>query len=247
MPRRFWERILMPTQDPEPRSGRAEEFQTALPGDLSEWDFVGDFTLVPAGDGSALGPYDRSQCQEWARRVAAECTHSFSPLDWVQAQAYANQALAASSDDRGLPRPIRAEVQLTLPSHIESIARNRHETGLAERLNGARLRSMEESVFSDPRLAHLWWLEANPERLPDLSSLDAFLQAMRQGREASGGPRYAWLPLADRFVSRLDEADLAYLVQRLAEVFRNFRQPDLADELQNYYDDPAGNGAGSGT
>lgn len=211
-------------------------FQAALPGDLTPWDFAGNFTLMPAAAGGPLSTHDRSQIQEWARAVAAECTHSYNPLDWCQAQAYANQALAADNNGHRLPRPVRASVTLSVPPHTFEIAKQFHEAQLKQAVDRSRRRYMADSVFADPRIAYLWWLDS-PDQLPTLDSLTSFLKEMRQGEQTQDGPHHRWLSLADRFVAGLDEADLAYLVRRLPEIFRHFHRPDLADELNERYGD----------
>lgn len=231
----FWDKLRAPgtgTAPPPP-----DRFQMALPGDLSPWDFVGDFTLMPAAAGGPLSTHDRSQCQEWARAIAAECTHTYNPLDWVQAQAYANQALAAGDNGHRLPRPVQASVTLSVPPHIFELAKQAHEARLKQTVDGSRYRSMADSVFSDPRIAYMWWLDKNREQPASIETLDRFLRVLNQRPETSTGSRYDWLPLADRFVAGLDEADLAYLVRRLADIFRHFRRPDLADELEHRYGD----------
>jgi len=237
MRRSFWNRFLMPAPDRAPAPIWTEQFQVELPGDLSQWDFVGDFELSPVSDGAPLSMYERSQFFEWARDVCARCTHTYNPQEWVQAQAHANQALAAGRTGCGLPRPVHAEVRLTVPPGIESIAREAHEARVRLDMDGARLRSLDKAVFSDARLAYLWWLDTEPDRLQDLAGLDAFLKAIPSRRDVTVEPRYAWLSLADQFVSGLDQAGLSYLVTNIAKIFRHFERPDLADRLGDLYDD----------
>lgn len=230
-----WNRLLMPASARAPAPTWTERFQVALPGDLSKWDFVGDFELSPVTDDAPLSTYDLSQCLEWARDVCARCTHSYDPQEWVQAQAHANQALAAGRTGRDLSRPIHAEVRLTVPPDIASIAREAHRARVELDIAGARLRSLDQTVFSDTRLAYLWWLDSEPARLQDLDGLKTFLEAMPHRRDAAE-PGYAWLPLADQFVAGLDQAGLTYLVKNIADIFRRFERPDLADRLGELYD-----------
>lgn len=212
--------------------GRPETFRAWLPGEQTAWDYAAEFTLTPAEGSTALTASDRMGCQEWARATAAAQTGRFPPPDWIQAANAANRALREGGDCRPPCRLIASVVLEPLPESVE-LARQRQVMKTAADSDRQMFDGMRRGIFTEPGLAHVWWVVKHPEWLPDVESLEGFLRSMRSS-EVNTASRFhgAVASIAESFLTGLDQAQLDHLVNQFEHVFRSYGRTDLQAEAR---------------
>lgn len=214
-----------------------------LPSDVPDLHFRAQVTIdwpaVRAGDPAA----DHSEVIEHLRAAAGARTEKYSVVFREEAEYDLNVNIPSSWDDSP---PCAATIALQVDEDVRQAALRHQELRRTQvfeeekqQLQVKQWEGLQEHVLRDPLRIRMWWLNGDPKRLRELIDEDKiFEQAAQALSPPAARPSEAFnlVRMLESFWSQLSDDQRTYLiVDRLDTVFRNFDQPELADELQHKF------------
>lgn len=208
---------------------RQTRFEMRLPSDGEGIYFDAEFTVhytetsANGSGGAEKAVYDH------LRRVAEGVTRRSSVLDVTQVELAINAVIGRPVVVAEVVQVDRARVRLQIAAEMKEAARKRE----MRRLQVEELRHLQRTIFADPVLARLWWLDEHPDRLADLVKLDnAFDRLTALASTPSDGAGWEHIAkVLESFVRDLKEIDKRFLIDRLAVIMMHYGRKDLADRL----------------
>jgi hypothetical protein len=99
----------------------------------------------------------------------------------------------------------------------------------------AYLTRLRELFLCDSATAMLWWADGDRDRMLRLAEYEkqfGVMVSLVAGTPNDTARPDKIAPLVARFLTDLDGNDRRYLIGQLAEIFKNYRRSDLAEELR---------------
>ncbi|GAA4635869.1 hypothetical protein GCM10023196_083260 [Actinoallomurus vinaceus] len=205
-------------------------FPTRLPSNLPGIWF--DASIEVAWQHRATGAGDAEAAKRHVCARAADVTAPMSVLDLTTAQFQLNAQLA-----QPLPVPGTSVlvVNASAALSVDPEARRAAEEHDRYRAQTEHWRLLRDTVFADPVMACVWWLDGHPERLEKLPNMDAAferLAALTTSGAGRGDDLMHVANLLHQFLAGLEAVDRQRLIDSVGYIMTNFGRPDLADQLR---------------
>ncbi|GLY16323.1 hypothetical protein LWF15_32935 [Kineosporia rhizophila] len=212
-----------------------------LPSDVPDLPFRAQVTIDWPALRSDAPAVDRSEVIRHLRVAAGALTEKYSVVFREEAEYDLHVNIASRC---GSSAPCAVTVQLQVDEEVRQAALRHQELRRAQvfeeekqQIQVRQWENLQKNVFHDPLRIRMWWLKGDPERLEQLIDGDTIFERAAQALSPPASRPSEALNLVrmiESFWSKLSDEQRTYLVvDRLDAVFRNFEQPELADELQH--------------